>query len=96
MIKHVVCFKLKDDCKERADEAVALLLSMNGKVPTAKTVAAHKDELLSPRSYDIILEVTLESFAALEEYQRDAYHAGTVKVFMHKITAASVAVDFTI
>ena len=96
MIKHVICFKLKDEFKKDAKEVVDMLLSMRGKVPMAKTVNAYQDELHSARSYDVILEVTLEDFNALEEYQKDDYHAGVVKPFMHEKTATSVAVDFTL
>lgn len=96
MIKHVVCFKFKDEYKKCAEEAVEVLLSMRGRVPSAKRIEAHADELRSARSCDVILEVELEDFAALEEYQRDPYHVDVVKEYMHKKTATSVAADFTI
>ena len=35
MIKHVVCFKIKEEYKNRIEEAKKTLLSMKGKVPTA-------------------------------------------------------------
>lgn len=38
MIKHVVCFRLKDKAKK--EEAKALLLSMRGRVPAAKEIEA--------------------------------------------------------
>lgn len=96
MIKHVICFKLKDEYKNCAGELVEMFLSMRGNVPMAKTVNAYADELHSARSCDVILEVVLDDFAALEEYQKDAYHAGVVKPFVHERTSSSVAADFTL
>lgn len=51
MIKHVVCFSLKDKAKK--EEAKALLLSMRGRVPAAKEIEAGTDFLGSARSYDV-------------------------------------------
>ena len=51
------------------------------------------DFLHSERSYDLILEVTVDDRAALERYQKDPYHCGTVKAHMHAVREASVAVD---
>ena len=92
MIKHIVCFKLKD--KAKAQEAKALLLSMRGKVPEAKEIEAGVDFLGSARSYDVFLSVTVEDRAALDAYQKDPYHVGVVKKFRHAETESSVAVDF--
>ncbi len=92
MIKHVVCFKLKN----RADAAMAvnMLLSMKGKVPGIRDIEAGADLLGSERSYDVILQVTLDSMQALEEYQNDPYHCSVVKPFMHSIREGSVAIDY--
>lgn len=92
MIKHVVCFKLKD--QSQIDKAVEILNSMKGNVPLAVEVFAHRDFLNSPRSYDIILEVTLNSKGDLEAYQVDEYHVNVVKKFMHQVIDKSVAVDY--
>ena len=89
MIKHVVCFKLKDGGKK--EEAKKVLLSMEGKVPTLRGIEVGTDFLGSPRSY-----VLLEDEKALDEYQNDPYHVGVVKKFMHAETESSVAVDFTV
>ena len=94
MIKHVVCFKLKN----RADSemAVNMLMSMKGKVPGVRDIEAGADLLGSERSYDVILQVTLDSMQALEEYQNDPYHCSVVKPFMHSIREGSVAIDYEI
>lgn len=92
MIKHVVCFKLKEG--ERVDKAVEVLRSMKGNVPEIIEIEVGKDFLKSSRSYDIILTVTLKDEKALEDYQKDAYHCGVVKPHMHAVRTASVAVDY--
>ena len=92
MIKHVVCFKLKQGAN--VDEAVNVLNSMNGKIPVVESIIAHKDFLKSVRSYDIILEVILKDKKALDDYQNDEYHCSVVKKHMHAVRESSVAVDY--
>ena len=92
MIKHVVCFKLKQGAN--VDEAVNVLNSMNGKIPVVESIIAHKDFLKSERSYDIILEVILKDKKALDDYQNDEYHCSIVKKHMHAVRESSVAVDY--
>ena len=73
MIKHIVCFKLKDSSDERKNEAKDILLSMKGKVPQILSIEVGTDFLGSARSYDVILQVTLTDRAALDAYQADEY-----------------------
>ena len=94
MIKHIVCFKLKTgEDKEKAKE---VLLSMKGNVPLIRGIEVGIDELRSARSYDVVLEVLLDDFSALEEYQQDEYHCGVVKKHMHAVRESSIAMDFEI
>lgn len=44
----------------------------------------------------MILIVTLDDAAALDEYQRDEYHCSVVKKYMHAHVSSSVAVDYEI
>jgi hypothetical protein len=94
MIKHIVCFKLKDP--SLAVKAKEVLLSMKGNVPLIREIEVGTDLLHSERSYDVILQVTLDSMQALEEYQKDEYHCSVVKPFMHAVRETSVAVDYEI
>ena len=41
MVKHIVCFKLKD--RKKSEEAKEILLSMRGKVPTAQEIEVGVD-----------------------------------------------------
>lgn len=93
MIKHVVCFKLKDNSEERVNKAKEVLYSMKGRVPTIRDIFVGADFLHSERSYDIILEVEVDNKAALDEYQHDGYHCTVVKPYMHAVRESSVAVD---
>ena len=74
MIKHIVCFKLKDNSPEQCEKAAGVLRSMQGNVPLLRSIEVGVDFLHSERSYDVILQVTLDSPEALEAYQRDPYH----------------------
>ncbi len=96
MVKHIVCFKLADNSAENCQKTRDIILSMRGKVPSAKSVDAHIDQLHSPRSFDIILEAIVEDWQKLDEYQNDAYHCNVVKKHMGEVAAQSIALDFEI
>lgn len=94
MIKHVVCFKLKEgESKEKAKE---VLLSMKGNVPMLKGIEVGIDFLGSARSFDVYLSVLLDDKDALNDYQNDTYHVTVVKKHMHSVVEKSVAIDFEI
>ena len=94
MIKHVVCFKLADNSAKNCEKTKQVLEWRRGKVPTAKEVTVNIDELKSPRSFDIMLEVLVDNWEALEEYQNDPYHCEVVKKHMQAVSKQSVALDF--
>lgn len=94
MVKHIVCFKLKNNSDAAKAAAADRLLSMRGKVPVMKNIEVGQDFLGSGRSYDIILQVTLENRQALDEYQNDEYHCSFVKPYMHENSESSVSVDY--
>ena len=96
MVKHVVCFKLKDNFLEECMKAREILLSMRGNVPMMQDIEVGVDFLHSPRSYDIHLEVTLPDRDALDAYQNDPYHCGVVKKHMHAVAESSVSVDWEV
>jgi hypothetical protein len=94
MVKHVLFCKLAEYSQENALKLRDMFLSMEGKVPSALEVNAAVDFLRSPRSFDVMLEVTLASREALEEYQKDPYHCDTVKTYVHSVVEKSVTVDY--
>lgn len=96
MIKHIVCFKLKDSSVENCEKAKEVLISMQGNVPQLRGIEVGVDFLHSERSYDVILQVLLDDEKALEDYQNDPYHCSVVKPHMHSVRESSVAVDYVI
>lgn len=94
MIKHIVCFKLKDNSLEECEKAANILKSMDGNVPLLRSIEVGIDFLHSPRSYDIILQVTIDDAKALDEYQKDEYHCSVVKKHMHSVAETSIAIDY--
>ncbi len=96
MIKHIVCFKLKDNSPQECLKAKEVLLSMQGNVPMLRGIEVGVDFLHSERSYDLILQVLLDDANALEDYQNDPYHCSVVKKHMHAVREASVAIDYEI
>lgn len=96
MIKHIVCFKLKDNSPESCNKTAEILKSMEGKVPQLKSIEVGVDFLHSERSYDVILQVTVENEQALNDYQNDPYHCDVVKKHIHSVRESSVAVDYYI
>lgn len=96
MIKHIVCFKLKDNSEKSCKMAKETLMSMKGHVDMIKDINVGIDFLHSDRSYDIILEVVLDNKEALDAYQNDPYHVDVVKTYMHKVRETSVSVDYVI
>ena len=96
MIKHIVCFRLRDNSPSEVEKAAEILRSMDGNVDLLRSIEVGCDFLHSPRSYDIILQVTLDDEKALEDYQNDEYHCSVVKKHMHAVAESSVAVDYYI
>lgn len=92
MIKHVVCFKLKD--KEEVQKVEELLFSMKDKVSSIQEMDVNINQLNSARSYDIILEVIVDDWKALEDYQNDKYHCDIVKSYIKEIGAQLIALDY--
>ena len=96
MLKHIVCFKLKDNSPAMCEKTAEVLKSMDGKVNLLHSIEVGIDTLHSQRSYDIILQVVLDDMDALAKYQKDEYHCSVVKTYMHSVIETSVAIDYNI
>ena len=96
MIKHIVCFKLKDNSPEMLNKTADILKSMQGRVEMLRGIEVGIDFLHSPRSYDVILQVMLDDADALDAYQKDDYHCSVVKKHMHEVMESSVAIDYNL
>ena len=96
MIKHVVCFKLKDASAENCKKTAEVLLSMKDNIDYIKEIEVGTDFLHSPRSFDVYLSVVLENEEMLDIYQNDAYHCDVVKAHIHAVAEKSVCIDFNL
>ncbi len=94
MIKHVVCYKLFDSTEVHKKQVKEKLMSMKGNVPIIRDIEVGTDFLLSARSYDVMLMVTLDDERALEEYQNDEYHRINIKPYMHNEAVNSISIDY--
>lgn len=96
MIKHIVCYKLKDNSLEKKQEVKNKLMSMVGKVTYFESIHVGIDFLESERSYDIVLEMTFKTKEDMEKYQKDEYHFNVIKPYMKEVRINSVSVDYII
>lgn len=96
MIKHIVCYKLKDNSYEKKEEVKNKLLSMVGVVPYFEDMQVGIDFLESERSYDIVLEMTFKTKEDMEKYQKNDYHFNVIKPYMKDVRVSSVSVDYII
>ncbi len=94
MIKHIVCFMLKDKSEENCRKARDVLASMKGNVEMLRDIKVGVDFLHSDRSCDVVLEVVVDDREALEAYQNHPYHVNVVKKHMHAVRESSVSADY--
>lgn len=94
MVKHIVCFRLKDNSPEACQKAKEVLMGMKGQVEQLRDISVGIDFLHSARSFDLILETLFDSKEDLEAYQSHPYHVNVVKTYMHAVRTDSVSVDW--
>lgn len=86
-------FKMND--KADAEEAVALLRSMDGQIPSLRSLEAGVNVIDTDRSYDVGIMTTFDDAAGWKEYADHPFHAPVI-AWMKAHTATSVAVDYEI
>ena len=94
MIRHIVCFRLKEPTDENCRAAQQMLLSMRERIPLLQSLHVGINVCKSARAYDLVLEAELQNPEALEAYDRDAYHCEVVKAYMHDRVDGCVSVDY--
>lgn len=94
MVKHIVCYKFVQPDADVLAKTKEVFESMVGRVPEVKSLSAGIDALHSPRSYDMVLEVTFDSFGDMANYQKNEYHVSVVKKHVHSVVESSVSVDY--
>ncbi len=96
MVKHIVCFKIKDEYKNEAMMAkiVETLESSKDAIAEVIEVKAGVDFLQSERSYDVVLEMVFANQEEAMIYQKHPHHKNVVQKLMHEVRSASIAVDY--
>ena len=95
MIRHIVLFTIKEECKCEIPQLIANFEGMRGRIDGLLTLEAGADILHSERSYDLALVCTFRDRAAFDAYQTHPVHM-PVKKKMHEVRTGSVACDFEV
>ena len=96
MIKHIVCYKLKDPSIEGKQKVKDNFMKMKEEINLFIDLQVGLDFLQSERSYDVVLEITFKDLETMNDYQKHPYHVNVVKPFMKEARIASVSVDYEI
>lgn len=94
MFTHIVFFKLKDRNRENIKKASQILMRVDGKIPTLKSVVVGTDVVKSERSYDIALVAKFDSKNDMDAYQVHPVHVNEVLAHLKPMLDSSVSVDF--
>ena len=94
MVKHILFVKMKDPTLQECEKVKELFLSMKEHIEYIRDLQVGIDYLHSKRSYDIVLELTVDDREALQNYQSDPYHVGTIKPYIHAVRSGSATVDY--
>lgn len=93
MVTHVVLFKLRDSSPGMIQATAAVLMEMEGKIPTLKSIEVGVDEVRSERSHDISLITRFDDWEGLESYRVHPLH-GRVIAHMQRVLETSRVVDY--
>lgn len=95
MVKHVLFVKLKDNSPESCQKLKDLFLTMKQEISFIRELTVGIDFLHSERSYDVVLELVVDSPEALQAYQVHPYHADVVKPYVTSVhTGKNLVVDY--
>lgn len=94
MIKHIVCYKLKDPSLEGQLKVKETFMKMKEEIDLFIDLKVGLDFLHSERSYDVVLEIVFKDLETMEKYQKHPYHVNIVKPFMKEARISSVSVDY--
>ena len=97
MIKHIVCWNIKDDLDINGvyEEMKIRVEAMNGEVPGLIKVELGRDFNGSDVAYDVVLYSEMESKEALAVYQDHPMHLH-VKEFIGAVTSARCVIDYEV
>ncbi|MBP8001572.1 MAG: Dabb family protein [Chloroflexi bacterium] len=92
-INHQVMFKLKEASETNIAAALTHLRSLDGQIPSLRSIRVGADLIHSPRSYDIGLIATFDDIAGLQAYQAHPVHL-PVLAYMREHCSHIIAVDY--
>lgn len=98
MVKHVIMFKFKAEFggKTKAENiAIAADMSRNlmGKIPALRSSATNLNAAPSPINYDMVIELTFDDFAGMQEFHVHPLHMELVG-HLDSSCEALAAVDY--
>ncbi len=98
MIKHIVCFKLKEFAEGapkalNAHQIKAKLEGLVGRVPSLRKLEVGINFVEDPSAYDIALYTEFANRADLEAYQKHPEHQAVAQ-FIAKVREQRVVVDY--
>lgn len=93
MITHVVLFKLKNPTLDEVERLRALLMDMEGKIPTLRHIEAGVDVARSDRSYDLALLTGFDSMNDLDAYKKHPVHQQVIN-YIEEVKESVVCVDY--
>jgi hypothetical protein len=98
MVKHIVCFKLKDHAEgatkaENARMLKARIEAMRGAIPGMLELEVGLNFEPSDAAYDLVLFATFASRAALDAYQQHPAHLAVVDV-LRRVRDQRIVVDW--
>jgi hypothetical protein len=91
VIRHIVLFRLTD--KADASAAAAQLRSLEGKIPSLRSIEVGVNVVESERAHDVSIMTTFDDLAGLKEYAEHPEHQPVVR-WMRERVAGSAAVDY--
>ena len=90
-ITHIVLFKLNEVNEENIAAAMAQLRSLEGNIPSLRSLRLGADIIRSPRSYDIGLIATFDDLAGLQAYQAHPVHLPVLAYVRENCSVVAVA-----
>ena len=93
MYRHIVLFKIKEECKSEIPQLVKNFYGMKGKIEGMVDLESGANFLSSARNYDLALITVFDSKEAFDAYPTHPVHV-PVKTHMHEVAECSVACDY--
>ncbi len=92
MVRHIVCWKLKEEGKEQNAQLIKQKLeNLVGKIDDIKDLRVGINE--NGGEYGVVLETTFESMQALKAYDGHPLHQ-EVRTFVLSVVEDRVAIDY--